>query len=63
MRVLGPDLRGKGEAFLAGLEWAVERGVQVMNLSLSSKSERLFSFFHETVDWYLNGKKGPQPTV
>lgn len=50
VRVLGADLRGKGVAFLAGLEWAVERGVQGMNLSLSSKSERLFPFFHETVD-------------
>jgi len=50
VRVLGADLRGKGAAFLAGLEWAVERGAQVMNLSLSSKSERLFPFFHEVVD-------------
>jgi subtilisin family serine protease len=50
VRVLGADLRGKGVAFLAGLEWAVERRAQVMNLSLSSKSERLFPFFHETVD-------------
>jgi subtilisin family serine protease len=50
VRVLGADLRGKGVAFLAGLEWAVERGVEAMNLSLSSKSERLFPFFHETVD-------------
>ena len=47
VRVLGADLRGKGVAFLAGLEWAVEQGVQAMNLSLSSKSERLFPFFHE----------------
>lgn len=50
VRVLGADLRGKGVAFLAGLEWAIERGAQVMNLSLSSKSERLFPYFHEVVD-------------
>jgi subtilisin len=50
VRVLGADLRGKGAAFLAGLEWAVERGVQVMNLSLSSRSESLFPHFHEVVD-------------
>jgi subtilisin len=50
VRVLGTDLRGKGAAFLAGLEWAVAKGVQVMNLSLSSKSERLFPYFHEVVD-------------
>jgi subtilisin len=50
VRVLGADLRGKGAAFLAGLEWATERGVQVANLSLSSKSETLFPYFHEVVD-------------
>jgi len=50
VRVLGADLRGKGAAFLTGLEWAVERGVQVMNLSLSSKSERLLPYFHEVAD-------------
>lgn len=56
VRVLGEDLRGKGAAFLAGLEWAVEKGVHAMNLSLSSKSERLFPFFHEVVDeaYYKN---------
>lgn len=50
IRVLGADLKGKGAAFLAGLEWAIERGVQVTNLSLSSKSETLFPYFHEVVD-------------
>ncbi len=50
VRVLGADLKGKGAAFLAGLEWATERGVNVANLSLSSKSETLFPFFHEAVD-------------
>jgi subtilisin family serine protease len=50
VRVLGADLKGKGAAFLAGLEWAIERGVQVANLSLSSKSEALFPAFHEVVD-------------
>lgn len=50
VRVLGADLRGKGTAFLAGLEWAVERGVQIANLSLSSKSAALFPAFHEVVD-------------
>jgi subtilisin len=50
VRVLGADLRGKGAAFLAGLEWAIARGVEVANLSLSSKSEALFGAFHEVVD-------------
>jgi subtilisin len=50
VRVLGSDLKGKGEAFLAGLDWAIDRGVDVINLSLSSKSERLYADFHEVVD-------------
>jgi subtilisin len=50
VRVLGTDLKGKGAAFLGGLEWAIARGVQVANLSLSSKSEALFPAFHEVVD-------------
>lgn len=50
IRVLGADLRGKGAAFLAGLDWAIERGVQVANLSLSSRSEALFGAFHEAAD-------------
>jgi subtilisin family serine protease len=50
VRVLGADLRGKGAAFAAGLEWVVERGVQVANLSLSSKSDALYGTFHELVD-------------
>jgi subtilisin family serine protease len=50
VRVLGADLRGKGAAFAAGLEWAIERGVQVANLSLSSRSEALFGTFHAIVD-------------
>jgi subtilisin family serine protease len=50
IRVLGADLRGKGAAFLAGLDWAIERGVQVANLSLSSKSEALYGAFHEVAD-------------
>jgi subtilisin len=50
VRVLGADLKGRGAAFLGGLEWAIERGVDVVNLSLSSKSEVLFADFHEVVD-------------
>ncbi len=50
VRVLGSDLRGKGPAFAAGLEWALEHGVRVANLSLSSKSEAMFGVFHELAD-------------
>jgi subtilisin len=50
IRVLGADLRGKGTAFVAGLEWAIDQGIDVLNLSLSSKSETLFPIFHDLVD-------------
>jgi subtilisin len=58
IRVLGKNLKGKGVAFLAGLEWALERGIEVVNLSLSSKSEALFGDFHQVVDEaYFKGMK------
>jgi len=50
IRVLGPDNRAKGLAFLAALEWAIESGASVVNLSLSSKSEALYADFHALAD-------------
>ena len=50
IRVLGPDNKGKGANFATGLIWAIEHGVTVANLSLSSRSEELFPLFHELTD-------------
>ncbi|MEO7664026.1 MAG: S8 family serine peptidase [Candidatus Limnocylindrales bacterium] len=50
VRVLGADNRAKGLSFLAALEWAIESGASVVNLSLSSKSEALYADFHALAD-------------
>ena len=50
VRVLGPDNRGKGRALAAAVAWAVDEGVEVVNLSLSSRSEAMFAAFHELAD-------------
>ena len=58
IRVLGANLRGNGTAFLGALDWAMERGIEVVNLSLSSRKEALFPSFHEVVDdAYFRGMK------
>jgi subtilisin len=50
IRVLGADNRGKGRAVAAAVEWAIDQGVGVVNLSLSSRSEAMFSVFHDLAD-------------
>jgi subtilisin len=56
VRVLGPNNRASGRAFLKALEWITEQRIDVVNLSLSSRSDELFPFFHDIVDEaYFNG--------
>ena len=50
VRVLGANLKGRGALLHAGVEWCVERGMHVVNLSLSSKSETMFGPLHEVAD-------------
>lgn len=50
VRVLGPNLRGSALAFAHGLEWCLDNGVAVANLSLSTTNDRWFDVFHELVD-------------
>ena len=58
VRVLGANLRGSGVAFLGALDWAMGQGIEVVNLSLSSRKEALFPHFHEIVDEaYFKGMK------
>src|SRR4051812_7531960 len=50
IRVLGADNRGKGRAVEAAVGWAIDAGIEVVNLSLSSRSEALFGVFHDLAD-------------
>ena len=50
IRVLGARLTGKGTVFAAGLRWAINNGMNVVNLSLSTSKRDYFSLFHELAD-------------
>jgi subtilisin len=50
VRVLGSRLSGRGTVFAAGLEWAIDNGMQVANLSLSTGRAAYFSMFHRLAD-------------
>lgn len=50
VQVLGPMLTGRGSVFAAGLRWAIENGMHVCNLSLSTKKKDYFGVFHELAD-------------
>jgi subtilisin family serine protease len=50
VRVLGPRLSGKGPVFAAGLRWAVENGMHVVNCSLGTTKRDFFALFHEIAD-------------
>jgi subtilisin len=50
VRVLGPGLRGRSEVFLRGLQWAIEQGFDVVNLSLGSTRRDVALAFHELCD-------------
>jgi subtilisin family serine protease len=50
VRVLGRRLTGKGLVFAAGLQWAIDNGMHVVNLSLSSSRREHHGLFHDLAD-------------
>ncbi|MEM9130918.1 MAG: S8 family serine peptidase [Actinomycetota bacterium] len=50
VRVVDESLRGKAAAFHAGLEWAVEAGYDIINLSLGAAKREWALAFHDVCD-------------
>jgi len=50
VRVLGNRLSGQGPAFIAGLAWAIENGMNIINLSLGTSKREHFAELHELAD-------------
>ena len=50
VRVLGKDLTAKALQFAAGLRWAIDAGMHVINLSLSTSRAEYYALFHELAD-------------
>jgi len=50
VRVLGSGWTGSGRLLVAGLRWAIDRGVDVINMSLSTTKRDLAAVLHELTD-------------
>lgn len=50
VRVLRDDLKGSAAAFSFGLEWCIEEGIDIINLSMSTASDRWSETFWDLVD-------------
>lgn len=50
VRVLRNDLKGSAAAFAYGVEWCIEEGIDIINLSMSTASERWAETFWDLVD-------------
>jgi subtilisin len=50
IRVLGGRLSGKGDVLAAGLRWALDHEMQVLNLSLGTANREVYGLFHRLTD-------------
>src|SRR6516225_1976840 len=50
VRVLGAGFTGGGDVMLGGLEWAIDQGFQVVNMSLSTTKKQFADRLHELAD-------------
>jgi len=50
IRVISGDLTGKAMQFAQGIRWAIEHGMDVVNMSLSTSREEFYGLFHELAD-------------
>ncbi len=50
VKVLGPNASGSGEMFLAGLEYAIKRKANIINLSLGTTKQQYFAPLHDLLD-------------
>lgn len=50
VRVLGPDLIGRGNALIAGIRWAIDAGMHICNLSLGTTRIAFRDNLQELVD-------------
>jgi subtilisin len=50
VKVLGADMSGTGVRFAAGIHWAIEQGMQVVNLSLGTTKRDYYAVLHELAD-------------